>query len=201
LKKLSLPHFRLAGVYLNKLSCKFSRFEATVGKFLLLTLLFSTGLSAQNNFPKGVALEWKSVQSEYTNFSEIKPILVNEGKSSIFLSRLWPNDSAQLQRFNPDSKSWEDGAWGATCAVVANPDQPVEVKANTEREADLDWGLSTDPGDIPKYFVVGKSYERHPIEGRYRFFLRYTLKPWALGAGDPGKIFVFTSPEFTILPN
>jgi hypothetical protein len=81
-----------------------------VGKFLLLILLFSTGVSAQSQFPKDVALEWKNVQLEYTSFSEIRPILVNNGKAPIFLSRLWPNDSAQLQRFDPDSGFWEDGA-------------------------------------------------------------------------------------------
>jgi hypothetical protein len=85
--------------------------------------------------------------------------------------------------------------------MVANQDLPVEVKANSEREADLDWGISTDDGDKPKYFVTEKSYERHPIEGKYRFFLRYTLRPWAVGSGDPGNIFVFTSPEFSVLPN
>jgi hypothetical protein len=172
-----------------------------MGKFLLLTLLFSTCMSAQNQFPKGVTLEWKNIQSEYTSFSEIKPVLANIGKSPIFLSRLWPNGSAQLQRFNLDSGSWENGEWGITCGTVANPTVPIEIKPQTEQGANLYWAASTDDGDKPAHFIEGKTEQPRPMEGRYRFFLRYTLKPWTLLAGDHGTIFIFVSPEFSILPN
>ena len=172
-----------------------------MGKFLLLTVLFTTGLSAQNSFPKGVDLAWNNVQSEYTNFSEIKPVLVNNGKSPIFLSRLWPNGMAQLQRFNPDTSSWENGEWGITCGTVANPTVPIEIKPQSERKVNLFWAASMDDGDKPTHFIEGKTDQPRPLEGRYRFFLRYTLKPWTLLAGDHGTIFAFVSPEFSVLPN
>src|SRR5262245_51411509 len=53
---------------------------------------------AQYAAPLTDTLKWKNIASRYKNFVEVRPILVNDGKESIFLSRIWPHGSAQLQR-------------------------------------------------------------------------------------------------------
>jgi hypothetical protein len=167
-------------------------------KLLLLFLLCSGSVSAQSAFPEHVALEWKNVMTQYSSFDEIKPVLVNSGARSIFLSRLWPDGMAQLERFNEQKGKWESGKWSTRCGTVKYPDVPIEIKPETEHIVDLYWMASTDQGD--KHFVESQSNEARPIEGKYRFFLRYALKPWAMGAGDPGQILSFRSPEFSVLP-
>ena len=55
------------------------------------------------------SLQWASVASGYHRFDEIKPKLVNNGDVSIFLSRLWPDGSAHLERLNGSIRTAETG--------------------------------------------------------------------------------------------
>ena len=83
---------------------------------------------------------------------------------------------------------------------MANADVPDEIKANTEREVEVYWQMSTDDWDKPQHFVVLDSREARRLDGRYRFFIRYALEPWALGFQHKATYFV-TSPEFVIVPS
>jgi hypothetical protein len=142
------------------------------------------------------ALEWKGIAPRYNHFDEIKPVLINRGKKSVFLSRIWPHGSAQLQRFNDADKKWESGNWSGGCGTVKDAFVPIELAAHSERSIYVFWQLSTDDWDTPKYFVVGSSDTR-PLPGKYRLMLRYSLRPWTVGQ-SPGTIFLSTSPEFFI---
>jgi hypothetical protein len=166
-------------------------------RFLLLTIFGTASLFAQNSPLAQVVLSWKNVLPRYTSFDQIKPLLVNGGKKSVFLGRLYPDSSARLQRFNEKEDKWESGTWTGTCATVADAEVPIEVKAQTEREAVVYWQLSTDDWDKPHFFVVAELRAKRPIEGKYRFSLRYSLEPWALGHW-PKAIYVIMSPEFII---
>ena len=143
------------------------------------------------------SLQWANVRSTYHRFEEIKPRLVNKGKSSIFLSRLWPNGSSQLERLNPESGQWEPGEWGITCGTVAQATVPVEVKQSSQRGIHVYWQLSTDKWEKPEHFVPFHSTQQRPLEGRYRFVLRYSLEPWTL-VHHPSAIYSITSPEFVL---
>jgi hypothetical protein len=164
-------------------------------KLLVLVLSGAISLFAQDASQSPATLRWKHVSSHYMSFDEIKPVLVNEGKESVFLSRIWPHGSAQLQRFSVSTGEWETGDWGIGCGTVKDPTIPIEIKPQTERSVQVYWQLSTDVWDNPKHFVVGDSLGKRQREGKYRFFLRYSLKPLTLGS-SPGLIHTVSSPEF-----
>jgi hypothetical protein len=142
------------------------------------------------------ALAWKGIASRYNHFDRIKPVLINTGKSSVFLSRIWPHGSAQLQRFNEAGKTWESSNWSGGCGTVKDATVPIEVAAHSEHPIHVFWQLSTDDWDSPKYFVVG-SLDTRPLPGKYRLMLRYSVRPWTVGR-SPGTIYFSTSPEFLI---
>ena len=162
---------------------------------LLLCILLDT--LAQYSAPVTDTLKWKNIASRYKNFVEVRPILVNDGKESIFLSRIWPHGYAQLQRWNETTGKWETGDWGIGCDTVSNPTIPIEIKPGTEQEIHVYWQLSMDDWEHPKHFVVEDTDEKRPFKGKYRFFLRYAKLPWTV-AHRPGKINTLESPEFQV---
>lgn len=163
----------------------------------LLLLLTVCGLFAQSQATSNVKMEWRNVLGTYSTFQEIKPRLVNTGGNSIFLSRLYPDSSAHLQRYNETKEEWESGAWSITCGVVAESTIPIEIKPKEESEIVVSWQLSTDDWDAPKHFVILPSRESRPLSGKYRFVLQYALEPWTL-IHHPSATYRFTSPEFTV---
>ena len=94
---------------------------------LALLIFVAVSLFAQESTSSPARLEIRGLASKYGGFQEIKPTLVNNGAASVYLSRFWPNGSAQLQRFNDANGQWESGAWGITCATVANATEPIEA--------------------------------------------------------------------------
>jgi hypothetical protein len=168
-------------------------------KALLVLALFGlTSLSAQDVLLSPAILEWQDVSTRYRGFDEIKPVLVNRGKQSVFLSRIWPHGSGQLERLNESTGNWEAGDWRGGCGSVSKPTIPIEVKPGAERLIRVYWQLSTDDWDKPKHFVVGGSREERSIEGKYRFELRYSLTPWTL-VHHPVTIYTILSPEFFLI--
>lgn len=166
-------------------------------KSLVLILLGLISSFAQEVPKSPDSLRWKHVSSQYRNFDEIKPVLINDGDVSVFLSRLWPDGSAQLERFNETTGVWEYGGWGSRCGVVSHATIPIEISPHTERKIQVYWQLSTDDWDKPKHFIVIESSEKRPLKGKYRFALRYSLKPWTL-IQRPGPIYTIVSPEFLV---
>ena len=168
-----------------------------MGKILFTSIFLLLGTVGQSTAVTE-PLKWKNVATQYKSLAEIKPLLVNDGKSSIFLSRIWPHGSAQLQRLNEKTRKWETGDWGIGCGTVSNPTLPIEIKPGTEQEIHVYWQLSTDDWDHPKYFIVKDTDEKRPLKGTYKFFLRYAKRPWTL-IHRPGNIFIFESPEFQVV--
>ena len=165
---------------------------------LLVFLLFGLTVSLAQVAPQSPAtLTWKHVSTRYKSFNEIKPVLVNEGKQSVFLSRIYPDGSAQLERFNESTGKWESGEWGIRCATVQQPNVPIEIPSKTERSVEVYWQLSTEDWDNPTHFVVETSSEKRPLEGKYRFMLRYALNPWTV-FHHPDAIYTIVSPEFLV---
>jgi hypothetical protein len=143
------------------------------------------------------SLQWANVSSVYRRFDDIKPKLTNNGKISVFLRRLYPNGSAQLQRFDRGSGRWEAGEWSITCGVVAQATTPLEIKPNSQSAIQVYWQLSTDRWENPQHFVIADELQERPLEGRYRFVLRYSLQPWTL-VHHPSAIYSLLSPEFLL---
>jgi hypothetical protein len=139
----------------------------------------------------------KHISARYKILKEIKPVLANEGRRSVFLSRIWPDSSAQLQRFNETSGKWEFGNWGIRCGTVAKPDVPIEIQSRTKRNIHVYWQLSTDGWDNPKHFVVQGSTEQRSLQGKYRSILRYSMQPWTLFQ-RPDAVYTMVSPEFFV---
>jgi hypothetical protein len=165
----------------------------------VIALLFGVvaSVSSGQKTQPAVSLQWAIMFSSYRRFEEIKPKLVNNSKSSIFLSRPWPNGSAHLERFNSDSGQWETGEWAITCGTVAQTTVPIEIKPNSRRKIYVYWQLSTDKWDNPQHFVIFQSRRQRALEGQYRFVLRYSLEPWTL-VHHPSAINSITSPEFVL---
>jgi hypothetical protein len=174
--------------------------EAEIVKPLLTLIVVAIASASLGQQVKSTAsLQWANVNSGYHRFEEIKPQLVNKGDFSIFLSRLWPDGSAHLERFNQDGGNWETGEWGITCGTVAQPTVPIEIKPHSQQDIHVYWQLSTDKWENPKHFILFHSLEQRPLEGKYRFVLRYAEQPWTL-VHHPSAIYSFTSPEFVLVP-
>jgi len=175
-------------------------FRANLMKSLVtLALIAATCASLAQEGKSAASPRWANVSSNYRRFEEIKPKFVNSGEVSIFLSRLWPNGAAQLERFNQDTGEWESGDWGITCGTVAQATVPIEIKPHSEQEIQVYWQLSTDKWENPQHFVVFHSTEQRPLGGKYRFVLRYALQPWTL-VHHPSATYNFTSLEFVLTP-
>jgi hypothetical protein len=140
---------------------------------LIFLALGLAGAFAQDPSPSPAVLVWQNVSSRYKSFAEIKPVLVNSSEKSIFLSRVWPHGSAQLERLSEATGNWESGHWSGGCGSVSKATIPIEIKPRAERKIYVYWQLSTDDGEKPKHFEVGSSSEERPIRGTYRFALRY----------------------------
>ena len=164
-----------------------------------LVLLALASASVGQESKAATSLQWANMSSGYHRFEDIKPTLVNNGGVSIFLSRLWPDGYAQLERFNQDTGDWEAGDWGIRCGTVDQPTVPIEIEPHSEQEIQVYWQLSTDKWEKPKHFVLSHSLEQRPLEGKYRFVLRYAEQPWTL-VHHPSAIYSFRSPEFVLLP-
>jgi hypothetical protein len=169
-----------------------------VNAFLLVALLGLARLSAQDAPPSPATLVWQDILTRYQSFDAISPVIVNSGQQSVFLSRIWPHGSAQLERLYESTGKWEAGEWSGGCGTVGNATIPIEIKPHTDRRVPVDWQLSTDDWDKPKHFVVGGSHAKRPIEGRYRFVLRYSLTPWTV-IQHPGTIYEIVSPDFFLI--
>jgi hypothetical protein len=170
-----------------------------VKPLITLVLMALASASLGQEAKSTALLQWANVSSYYHRFEDIKPKLVNNGDVSIFLSRLWPSGSAQLERFNQDTGNWETGEWGITCGTVAYPTVPIEIKPHSQQEIQVYWQLSMDKWKNPKHFVLLHSLEQRALEGKYRFVLRYAEQQWTL-VHHPSAIYSFTSPEFVLLP-
>lgn len=160
-------------------------------------ILFLLGTGAHNAAPGTEPLKWRQVAAQYQSLADLKPILVNDGQESIFLSRIWPHGSAQLQRWNERMGKWETGDWGIGCGTVQNPTVPIEIPPGTEQAIHVYWQLSMDDWGHPQHFVVQGMAEKRPRAGKYRFFLRYAKTPWTV-IHRPGRIYLLTSPEFQL---
>jgi len=165
-----------------------------VSAFIFLAL-GSVTLFTQTPSETPAILVWQDVAPRYKTFVEIKPVLINSGPNSIFLSRIWPHSAAQLERLSEETGNWESGSWSGGCGSVANATKPIEIKSHTERQIIVDWELSTDEGN--KHFVAATSRAERPIPGTYRFVLRYSLEPWTL-ISHPRLIYEAISPEFVV---
>ena len=161
---------------------------------VIIVLLLVKPLSGQADGRP--TLSWSGIVPRYSGFAEIQPVLLNSGSSPVFLSRIWPHGSAQLQRFNEATGEWESGRWSGGCGTVQKAFIPIEVPPHSERPIDLLWQLSTDDWDTPTHFVAAVWNER-PLAGKYRLLLRYAHRPWTLGR-SPGNIYHSLSPEFLI---
>src|ERR1700752_69444 len=100
---------------------------------LILILVGLVSSFAQNASQSPATLSLKHVSSQYKSLGEIRPVLVNEGEEAVFLSRIWPDGFAQLERLNDATGEWEVGAWGIRCATVSKPTIPIEVEPRAER--------------------------------------------------------------------
>jgi hypothetical protein len=168
-----------------------------VGLTILILVCVSLYLSGQTVASTAVSIKWRNLEHSYKNFNEIKPVLLNQTDKSIFLSRLWPDGSAQLERYDESRHRWELGEWGIRCGLVAQAGVPIEIRSRSERAIDVYWQLSTDDWNHPKHFVVQAGREKRPLPGKYRFTLRYALTPWTI-IDRPAEIYAVQSPEFNI---
>ena len=124
-------------------------YKAENVKALVTVVLVALASASLGQEAKSAAsLQWANVSSGYHRFEDIQPKLVNNGGTSIFLSRLWPDGSARLQRFNQDIGNWETGEWGITCGSVAQPTVPIEIKPHSQQKTRVYWQLSTDNGTL-----------------------------------------------------
>jgi hypothetical protein len=141
------------------------------------------------------AIYFTNLESEYRKFSDIKPKFVNTSVQSVFLKWFYPN-GAKLMRLSEETGKWEAGGTGIGCATGMS--KPVEIKSGETIEITLDWEMSTDDFNNPKFFELADHKTHRPLSGRYKIFMPYTLEVWALGR-NPKRIYTVESFEFSVL--
>jgi hypothetical protein len=82
---------------------------------------------------------------------------------------------------------------------VSDPEVPIEILPQKELGVHVYWQLSTDDWDKPKYFVVADSGAKRPLHGKYRFTLKYSLRPWTILSTSAGPAYTTVSPEFLLI--
>lgn len=166
-------------------------------KILTITLLASLLVSAQQDRKVVHDLDWTNIRPQYKAFADINPILVNRELKSIYLSRIYPNGYAQLQRFDETSGKWELGEWSISCGTVAEATVPIEIKSGESRAIEVYWKVSMDDWDNPRFFVLRDHETKRPPNGRYKLILRYALEPWTV-IHHPKRTYIVESEEFRI---
>jgi len=170
--------------------CTRSSPNVTTGLWMLVAM--SVVVLASPAQDDGVlhALRWKGISPQYEHFDHIRPVLVNPGNRSVFLSPIWPYGAARLQRFNGTDENWESGEWSKTLLSRSRgpriPSGQYKCSGNSQpttgRSRAISWRLSREP---------------FPLEGRHRLLLRYSLSPWTL-VHRPGTVYTTISPEFSV---
>ncbi|MGA3046577.1 MAG: hypothetical protein ABSD67_08145 [Terracidiphilus sp.] len=144
---------------------------------LLAALVLSTSFFRPCYSIEGPTLIWHDLERHYNSFDAIKPSLANNADTPVYLSTLGIDGAAQLTRFNEKTGIPELGHWKQTEPVAGHPIRSIEIPAHSTRAIDVNWRVSTE-GDPPTAFIVDKTLQKRPIEGKYRLFLRYSPKPW-----------------------
>src|ERR1700730_4468233 len=121
------------------------------------------------------------------------------GDVSIFLSRLWPDGSAHLERFNQDTGNWETGEWGITCGTVAQPTVPIEIKPHSQQEhSRILAAFDRKVGEPETLHSI--SFTRTATPGR-KIHIRSSLRGTTVDPrASPVRHYSFTSPEFVLVP-
>lgn len=167
---------------------------------ILLTLMGTMSLFAQNHSADHIALRWKNLLPQYTSIVQIKPVLVNDGMHSVFVYA--PHDSVQatIERFNDKKGVWEQEDLDLVC--VAQPASsaltPTEIKANSEQKVRFSL-TSVAAGSAENGYILvgGGPGEKRPLEGKYRLPVSYALDYGAAGR-VPKAWRTMYSPEFFI---
>ncbi|MGA9672220.1 MAG: hypothetical protein WBQ94_23610 [Terracidiphilus sp.] len=126
---------------------------------------------------EGPTLIWHDLERHYASFDQIKPSLANNADTPVYLSTLGIDSMAQLTRFNEKTGVPELGHWKQTEPGAAHPISSIEIPAHSTRAIDVNWRISTE-GNPPTAFIVDKTMQKRPVEGKYRLFLRYSPDPW-----------------------
>jgi hypothetical protein len=137
------------------------------------------------------------ISASYRSFAEIRIMLQNTSSRSIFLCRIWPT-AGRLQRMNHATGKWETGRWPIRCGTVADALKPIEIKAGTVREVDLEWDLSVNDTDQPQWFITA-SDEQRTLGGTYRIVLEYAAEPWTVFQ-RPKRVLTVRSSGFVLQP-
>src|SRR5260221_6522391 len=96
---------------------------------LIIALLLVSNIAPGRTAPAQTQrIIWKNIAPTYKTFAEIKPVLINLGTRSIFLSRIYPYGYAQLERYYEPTGKWERGSCGIERCAVAQAMDPIEIK-------------------------------------------------------------------------
>lgn len=135
-------------------------------------------------------LIWQNEGRNYASFDQIKPVIANSGPT-IYLSSLSGNGYAVLERWNDQTKRYEEGKNWTPHAVPGRPATSLEFPSNTEQEIGLDWQGAVDNPDNPVYFILDKTHEKRPIAGKYRFAFTWSEHTWSAATGSsPGGMYL-----------
>lgn len=160
---------------------------------VVLTLTIASPAFAQMS-PVANSVYFTNIEAEYKSFAEIQPILVNNSGQAIHLKFLYPN-GAKLKRLNEETGEWELGGTGIGCGTGA---KPVEIAAGESPKIVLDWEMSTDDFEKPKFFELQDRETHRPLRGTYKIFMPYALEKWFFNTKP--KIYYVESTEFRINP-
>jgi len=57
--------------------------------------------------------------------------------------------------------------------------KPIEIKPGASQAIELEWGMSIDDVERPRWFITHGD-GRRPLKGKYRVLLEYAQEPWTV---------------------
>ncbi|MGI8542695.1 MAG: hypothetical protein ACR2MD_04370 [Aridibacter sp.] len=151
---------------------------------IIFILAFAASVSAQDEKPNIV---WENLQSEYEKVEDIKPIIINKSKSTIYISPVNYQDglySVDLLSYNSFNKRWENQQmW--ICGFAANTITPIRLKPNKELKVNFSYGgfnfsygIANSPFMPPleEDEVYYDEVNKLEVKYKYKFRLNYSFK-------------------------
>ena len=168
---------------------------------LVLTLLLFvnsvvqvTALTAQ-----APVVEITGVEKRYTNFDDIKPVVINRSSRKIYsYNRGW---GLRLLRYNETSREWEKGIFGFVCATdtiqpaVSESRRPL--KPGAEILLEVNWRRLKGWEGKLEHFKTENGQLR-VLNGKYKLLFEYAYEPWEFPTPHPKKSFAIESIVFEL---
>jgi hypothetical protein len=133
-------------------------------KTFLIAIVLLLLVNANQSLAQRQFIRMKNVQPEYKSLTEVKPVLVNDGKQSIFL---WPQECGEALVSYLAGEYW----WDSDVKPCSKSIKPIEIKPGRSYDVPaLVLRFELEPGQFRE--------ERIGKPAKFKITLSYSFKPF-----------------------